>query len=146
MSKPSASLVKFNLHGYGTKITAFDFVTEFVSEYGSTMVPIYNRATDDILVWQQIFVDSLIKFIGKKTVNGILSMIIPKEWIDQISGLKYVGDGVLNVLVGTLTRYLATYFGISTIPFDNWTSEAISEVKTELIKQGIIIAVDGMAN
>lgn len=145
MSKPSA-IVKFNLHGYGTKITAVDFVTEFVGEYGAAMVPIYSRSIDDILIWQQIFVDSLIKFIGKKTVNGILSMIIPKEWIDQISGLKYVGDGVLNVLVGTLTRYLATYFGISTIPFEDWTAEAISEVKTEIIKQGITIAIDGMAN
>lgn len=128
--------------GMNVSLDILDFAGEFLGEYGAYMIPLWQRPGAADVSLKLVLYDSLIKYIGKKGVRWVISTFLPIELqdkIDSFGGIKYVGDGIINVMVGVLAKKALDLSGLGMISFSTWFQEFIDEVKTEIVKQGIKI-------
>ena len=144
-NKSVGILTGFKVGNYGTRIDFFEIVNEFFSSMLADIIPYQSKSPDMATVWASwrfYLKDSLIKYIAKKGVNNLLNIFIPKQYLDMMVGFKYIGDGLLNVIVGVITKKLMDIVDLDSFVWGDWMLEIVTEIKTEIIKQVLNMGYD----
>jgi len=135
----SLSEINFDFKGYRTTLDWFDIINETISTMVAKKIP-YGKV--NMYIWQVNFVSSVLKFLAKKAVKTGIDMVIPGAYLKPIGDLKYIGNGIINVAIGTMAKYGLDYSGISPEAWEGWQNEMVDEIKVEVIKGGMSFGYD----
>jgi hypothetical protein len=161
MNKVNGNVVNvvsnYDTYGYGQVSEYVEILAEVIGQYAAQKLPFLQSDSNKIVVgleensdgglesFKLTFYDASVKYFAKKGTRFLISRFVPQEIVMKIGGLKYIGDGLVNIIVGVLTKKLLDLIGMGLLGFDTWSQEFIDETKTEVLKQVTLAGFDMIA-